>query len=141
MNRSSQIFTLSAFFAALLVTATKADEPRYKAVATVTIAGKPYSLPRVSSRSGQAAEVSYPVTDETSKKAQDAVIQSKATFVNKVMNYEVTASIPTAAGTVTKVSCSGSGDSKEPIVYTFVSGGKPYGFTVVFSPLAANEAL
>jgi hypothetical protein len=81
------------------------------------------------------------VTDEASKKDQEAVVRSKATLANNVVTYEITASLPTAAGTVARVSCSGSGDAKEPIVYSFIRDGKPYGFTVVFSPLAADETL
>jgi hypothetical protein len=111
MNRFLKSSLLAAFLtAAFLVNAAWADEPRYKAVTTVTIAGKP-------------------------------VVRSKATLANNVVTYEITASLPTAAGTVARVSCSGSGDAKEPIVYSFIRDGKPYGFTVVFSPLAADETL
>ena len=135
----TSFLTITAF--ALLLTVAKADDQFIRSAATVTIAGEQYTLPRFSAKSGQEGKVSYPVTDPSSKKDQDAVVESKATFAGNALNYEITASVPTAAGVFTKVSASGSSDGKHPISYSFVRDGKVYGFSVVFSPLAAGEKL
>ena len=135
----TSLLIVAAF--AMFLTAAKAEDQIIRSASTVTIAGERYTLPRFGAKSGQAGKVSYPVTDPASKKDQDAVIESKASLAGNTLNYEITASIPTAAGVFTKVSASGSSDGRNPISYSFMSDGKVYGFSVVFSPLAVGETL
>lgn len=123
----------TAFLAIILVTtagpALRAGDQFVNVSATATIAGKSYSTPRGTVKSGETIKLTYPAGKS------EIVVTAKPTIADGSLSYLIAAKIPAENGaSFNEFTSRGSADKSKPVTYEFFLEGQPYSLKVFLSP-------